>query len=297
MASSILQFLLTGLTVGAVYALIALGIQIAYSATGIVNFAQGHLVMIGTFLAFTMLESWGLPIAVTGIVCVGIMAVAGILLDVAGFRLIRSREKQLPAVMLTLGVAIAAEGTAIALWGHDARFVVPFSGTYDAIQIGPAAISPQAPFVWVGTTILLAAMYVAYQRTLWGKAQRAAAVDQVGAQSVGIDLKRTRTTALAVGAGLAGAAGFLIAPLTAAKAELGIPFVLAGFAGAMVGGLSTPVGAILGGLAIGVAQSVGGGLLGSAFRDPIVYVSIILILFLRPQGLFGTPLELAASES
>ncbi len=284
MLDQLLQFLVTGITVGSTYALVGLGFALIYNASDVVNFAQGEFVMLGAMTAIALLAA-GLPLPLAAGVATLLTVLVGLLLE----RFAIEPALGAPVVttiIITIGAAIFLRGVAMLLWGKDFHSLPAFSGT-TPIQLGGATLLPQS--LWVlGLTVLLVTLVRAFlNRTLLGKALLACSFNRAAAQLVGINVRVMLRLAYGLSAGLGALAGILIAPITFSSYEAGVMLGLKGFSAAIVGGIGNPMGAVVGGLLLGVLESLGAGLLSSGYKDAIAFLFVLMVLFFEPTGLFG----------
>ncbi len=284
MFDQIVQFLATGITVGSTYALVGLGFALIYNASDVVNFAQGEFVMLGAMLAIALLTAgWPLPLA--AIAATLLTVLAGLLLE----RFAIEPSAGAPVVstiIITIGAAIFLRGVALLLWGKDFHALPPFSGD-TPLHLGGATLLPQSLWVLGMTVLLVGLVHVFLNRTLLGKALLACSFNRAAAQLVGINVKVMLRLAYGLSAGLGALAGILIAPITFSSYEAGIMLGLKGFSAAIVGGIGNPMGAVAGGLLLGVLESLSAGLISSGYKDAIAFLFVLMVLFLRPTGLFG----------
>ena len=277
-----LQYLISGLTNGAIYALIALGFVIIYHATTIINFAQGEMVMLGALSAISIHHLYpSLPLAFLGGVI--LVTLVGILFERLALRPVKD-PNPLTLIIITVGGGVFIKGVAMLLWGKEAYSLPSFSG--DApFHLGTATLLPQNLWVFGLTGVVLLAMEVFFRRTLVGKAMRACAYNPRAARLVGISQGRMVQLSFALSAALGAGAGILIAPLTLGVYDMGTMLGLKGFCAAIMGGLGSSFGGVLGGLILGVAESLATGFISSGYRDAVAFFLLLLVLFLRPQGL------------
>jgi branched-chain amino acid transport system permease protein len=280
------QILLTGMAIGATYALVAMGFNLIHNATGIVNFAQCEFISLGGLLLFSLGRLLGLPVVLAFPLAVAAVTLVGVLVERGVIRPARSRET-LVLVFLTIGVSGVLRGVAQQVWGTDNVGVPAFSGEAPIRLPGGAVLVPQ--HLWI-VAIALASMLllqVFFQRTLTGKAMRAAAADRRAAALVGIPVERMVMLAFALAGALGAVAGTIIAPLSTASYDTGIMLGLKGFAAAILGGYGHFAGAVLGGLLLGVLEALTAGLIASQYKDAVAFCLLLLVLFLRPSGLLG----------
>ena len=285
LTSQILQYGLSGITVGAIYAIIALGFSLIFNAVEIVNFAQGEFVMLGAMLAVCLLSASGAPMMIAVPVAIVVVALVGAILGKAAVHRLQ-KSSPISLIITTIGASIFFKGCAMLLWGKDALPLPAFSKG-DSVNIGGAAIVPQSLWVFAITAIMVIGVYLFYGRTTIGKAMRAVAVNKHGARLVGINVNQMIVWAFGISAGLGAVGGIIIAPITMASYDMGTMLGLKGFCAAILGGLGSSGGAVAGGLILGVLESLGAGLVSSAYKDAIAFVIMLLILFVRPTGLFG----------
>jgi branched-chain amino acid transport system permease protein len=282
--ADLLQYLTSGLTNGAIYALIALGFGIIYNTTTIINFAQGEMVMLGALAAISIYHGYpSLPLAFAGGVI--IVTAVGLALERLALRPVKD-PNPITLIIITVGGAVFIKGIAMLLWGKEAYPLPPFSG--DApLHLGPATIMPQNLWVIGLTGLLVLALEAFFRLTLAGKAMRACAYNTRAARLVGISAGRMVQFSFGLAAALGAGAGILIAPLTLGVYDMGTMLGLKGFSAAIIGGLGSLGGGVLGGLLLGVVEALSCGLISSGYRDAVAFLLLLLVLFLRPQGLVG----------
>lgn len=280
--ASLLQYLISGLTNGAIYALVALGFVIIYHATTIINFAQGEMVMLGAMCAISIYQVYpSLPVAFLG--GVALVTLVGILFERLALRPVKD-PSPIVLIIITVGGGVFFKGVAMLLWGKEAYSFPSFSGEAP-FHLGGATLLPQNLWVLGLTAVVLLALEAFFRLTLVGKAMRACAYNPRAARLVGISQGRMVQLSFALSAGLGAAAGILIAPLTLGVYDMGTMVGLKGFCAAILGGLSSSFGGVLGGLILGVAESLATGLISSGYRDAVAFFILLVVLFLRPQGL------------
>ena len=284
MFEQLFQFLVTGITVGSLYALVGLGFALIYNASDVVNFAQGEFVMLGAMIAIALLDA-GMPLLLAASAATLLTIVAGLLLERFAIEPAKGASV-VTTIIITIGAGIFLRGVALLLWGKDFHSLPPFSGD-TPIQLGGATVLPQS--LWVlGITVLLVALVRAFfNRTLLGKALLACSFNRIAAQAVGINVRVMLRLAYGLSAGLGALAGILIAPITFSSYEAGIMLGLKGFSAAIIGGIGNPMGAVAGGLLLGVLEALGAGLISSGYKDAIAFLFVLMVLFFKPTGLFG----------
>jgi branched-chain amino acid transport system permease protein len=284
MAGSWLQFVASGLTAGAIYALVALGFSIIYNASGAINFAQGEFVMIGGMSAVTLL-ALGLPLLAALPLAVLAAVVVALLVEKLAIEPAR-HAGAVTLIIITIGVAMFLRGLAQLLWGKGVHRLPAFSREQPIEWLG-ATILPQSLWVMGGAALAVVALSWFYGHTLLGKAMRATSHNRMAAQLVGINTRGVLFASFGLAAALGALGGVLIAPIAFTSYDTGIMLGLKGFAAAMLGGLGSFAGAVLGGLVLGLLEGLGAGLLSSSYKDAIAFVVILAVLFLMPGGLLG----------
>lgn len=284
MSAPLVQFLLAGLTVGAIYALVALGFSLIYNASHVINFAQGEFVMIGG-MATVSLAGAGLPLAPAALGAVALAALIGLVL--VRFAVEPARGASVVTlIIITIGAAILMRGLATIVWDKRIHALPAFSGE-TPIQFAGATLLPQSLWVIGVAALAVAALWAFFNRTLAGKAILAVSHNRLAAQLVGISVRRVLLVSFALSAALGALAGILVAPITFTSWDVGVMLGLKGFAAAILGGLGSGPGAVLGGLTLGLLESLGAGYLSSAYKDAIAFVVMIAVLVLMPGGLLG----------
>jgi branched-chain amino acid transport system permease protein len=279
-----LQFAFSGLTVGAVYALVALGFTLIYNASDVINFAQGEFVMLGG-LATVFLSAAGIPLPLAALLSVLLATLVG--LGLHRFAIETSRgASAVSLIMITIGASIFLRGAAQVIFDKRYHSLPPLFGD-TPIHFGGAAILPQSLVVLAGAVVILVILWAFIERTLFGKAVLATAANRLAARLVGIDTRRTVGFSFAVSAAIGAVAGFLITPITLTSYNIGTLLALKGFAAAMLGGIGNALGAVIGGLMLGLLEAFAAGYVSSQYKDAVAFIVILVVLFARPQGLFG----------
>ncbi len=284
MDSAWLQFIASGLTAGAIYALVALGFSIIYNASGAINFAQGEFVMIGGMSAVTLLAV-GLPLALAVTLAIVVAVLVALLVEKLAIEPARDADT-VTLIIITIGVSLFLRGLAQLVWDKGVHRLPAFSGE-QPLQFLGATLLPQSLWVMGGTAVAVAALSAFYGRTLMGKAMLATSYNRVAAQLVGIPTRGVLFASFGLAAALGALGGVLIAPIAFTAYDTGIMLGLKGFAAAMLGGLGSFGGAVLGGLLLGLLEGLGAGFISSAYKDAIAFVVILVVLFLMPGGLLG----------
>ncbi|WP_186394751.1 branched-chain amino acid ABC transporter permease [Stappia sp. TSB10GB4] len=280
----LLQFCVSGLTVGAVYALVALGFTIIYNASDVVNFAQGEFVMIGGMTTvFATAAGVPLPLAALGAVLVAM--VVGLLLHRLAIEPARGASP-VTLIIITIGASIFLRGLAQVVFDKQFHSLPAFSGN-TPIRFGGAAILPQSFWVLGGAAVIVVLLWAFFNRTLIGKAVLATAANRLAARLVGINTSFVMGLSFVMSAAIGAIAGILVTPITLTSYDVGMLLALKGFAAAMLGGMGNPLGAVVGGLAVGLLEALGAGYISSTYKDAIAFIVILIVLFALPGGLFG----------
>jgi branched-chain amino acid transport system permease protein len=285
MMSDLLQFALSGLTVGAVYALIALGFTIIYNASEVVNFAQGEFVMLGGMGTVFAYQA-GIPLLAAALLAIMATAAVGILFN----RLAIETARNAPVVSLiiiTIGASILIQGAAQIVFGKQIYRSPSFSGD-EPIRVLGASILPQSLWVICGAFTVFVGLWLFFTRTLMGRAVLATSNNRLAAQLVGINTNFVMTLSFGLSAAIGAFAGVLVSPITLTSYQVGVPLALKGFAAAMLGGMGNPKGALVGGILLGLLESFTAGYVTSHYKDAVAFVVILVLLSVKPQGLFGS---------
>lgn len=283
---TILQLIVSGLTVGAIYALVAIGFTLIYRASGIFNFAQGEFFMLGGMLTGIAMASYGLSYLSAAILACAITVVFGLGIFLLGINRARSASP-IQLLILTIGASLFARGLASAVLGRD--FVrLPQLLTLDVWRVGGVVIQTQAIVVIVGAFLIVSAMGIFLSRTLSGKAIVAVASNTVGAQLMGINRVMIVSFCFGLSAFIGALGGILATPITLTSYDSGVMLAIKGFTGAMLGGTGRLYGPVVGGLLVGLMEAFGAGFISSLYKDALALVVLLLVFALFPQGLFGS---------
>ena len=281
----LMQFAVSGVTAGSIYALVALGFTLVFNATGIINFAQGQFVMLGGLIATTFANTLGWPLALAVVVAIVLTTAIGAAMEALTIRPMRGRSV-FTLIMITLGMSIIFEAAALLIWGTDPIFLPSFSGDSPIFLFG-ATLQPQMLWVLGGAIVAMAALQAFYRYTIFGQAMLACSINADGAASVGINRGRMVMVAFSLAAALGALGGVLIAPITSTSYSIGLLMALKGFSAAIIGGMGSSLGAVIGGIGLGLAEAFGTGLISSGYKDAIALGLLIVFLVFRPEGLLG----------
>jgi branched-chain amino acid transport system permease protein len=278
------QYLVSGFSTGAIYALIGFGFAIIYNSTSIINFAQGEFVMLGGMLSFFFQTSLKLPLALAIILAIIAATAIGALFERLAIRPLKSATP-LSMVIITIGGSILIRGLTMLLLGKDTHSIPAFSGN-EPLYLAGATILPQHLWIFGVTLLTILGNKLFFSYTITGKAMRACACNRKAASLVGVDVNRMVLFSFILSSAMGAMAGIIIAPLTMTAYDVGIMLGLKGFCAAIIGGMSSGFGTVIGGLLLGILESLGAGLISSGYKDAIAFIILLLILFVRPQGLF-----------
>jgi branched-chain amino acid transport system permease protein len=281
----ILQFLVSGLTTGSTYALIAIGFSIIHNATGIVNFAQGEFVMLGGMFMITFYSFLKIPILLSFFLTVVAVVAVGMLLERGPLRHAKSKEV-LILVMITVAASIVIKALSMIFWGKNPMTLPPFSGETPYILLG-AAVMPQSIWIFGITVFVVAGLNYFFKRTLTGKAMRAVAASRRSAILTGIPVDRMIFLSFSLSGALGAVAGIILTPITTTSYDVGVMLGLKGFSAAILGGYGSMPGAVIGGFLLGVLESLGAGLISSEYKDALAFLVLLMVLFFKPSGILG----------
>ncbi len=286
MHAAFLQYLLSGATVGSIYGLAGLGFAVIFNATQVINFAQGEFVMLGGMLAVFSIRWGGLPLPAAVGLAIAVTTLIGVLVDRLTIRPVRSRSP-LTLIIITIGVSILLRGIVMLSFGKDTYALPAFSGGTPILIYG-ASLLPQS--LWVGgvTAATLLGMKAYFDHTIFGKAMLACACDRKAAALVGISVETMVTLSFALSALVGALGGVILAPITLTSYDVGILLGLKGFAACILGGLGNPFGAVAGGVILGILESLAAGFISSGYKDAVAFLILLVLLFFRPTGLFGS---------
>ena len=276
--------LASGLELGAIYALTALAVHLLFQGTGLINFAQGHFVMLGTMLYWTFAVKFELHAVPAGMLTVVAVAAIGWIAYVMVLKPAKD-AKMLMLIIATIGIAYIIQTACQFIWGPQPK-AVPSPISPSAIGTGHALIEPQTILIVAGASAALAGVYLYFTRTLGGLAMLASAQNPKGGLVIGVQSQVTAKNLWVLAAAMSAFAGVLASPIVGARFDSGMSFTLLAFASAVLGGIGSAVGVVLGGLFIGLLQALVAGYWSSTYREAFVFGAFLLILVVRPWGLF-----------
>ncbi len=284
----LIQQVLNGLTMGSIYALLAIGVTMIYKAMGMLNFAHGDTMMIGAFVCLTLTKT-GLPLAVAIVITIPLTAGLGFLLERFLYR--RLEYSSFTNLLIaTVGASFVMRNSSIVVWGTNPQLFPSIFST-DPIDLGGFLILPQSIGIIVISALIAVLLQLFFYRTRSGKCMRAAATDAEGAAMMGINVAKTRFLTFGISAAFAAVAGILLAPMSYARVDMSVLVGLKAFAAAILGGFGNLVGAMVGGLILGLVESLGATYISTAYKDILSFLVLFLVLYFKPSGLFAKRLE------
>jgi branched-chain amino acid transport system permease protein len=288
------QYLVAGLTYGIIYSIVAIGFKIIYNTTGIINFAQGEFVMLGGMTAVTLYGFMPLPLAIAGAVLITMLI--GALIEVVFIRWLVS-PSVLRMIIITIGISIITREIALHVWDEKVRALPYFTGTaVSSISIGEVHISPQVLWVVGVCSFVVIVLNFFFSYTLLGRQMRACSSNRNAARLCGISAKNMVTLSFVLSAGIGALAGCIVSPITYVQYDSGTGLAIKGFTVAVLGGLGNSMAAVAAGIILGVLESFSIWIMPTAYKDAISISILLLILFVRPGGIFGNKEALSLKE-
>ncbi|MEE8315494.1 MAG: branched-chain amino acid ABC transporter permease [Syntrophobacteria bacterium] len=285
LTGQLIQYLFTGVTVGSIYAMVAVGFNIIYNVTDIINFAQGEFVMLGGLIMVFFTVTAKLPLPLAFVLTVAAVTGVGVLMERFTINPLKNASV-LTMIIVTIAVSILFKGIAMFVWGKDPYIFPPFSGSKPLFFYG-AAIQTQALWVLFMTAVMVVLMTIFYKKTRYGKAMLACADNPEAARLVGIKVNIMILISFALSAAIGAVAGAVITPISLMEYDRGALLALKGFGAAVLGGLGSFYGAVVAGIFLGIIESMCAGLVSSGYKDAVALILLLLVLYVRPSGLFG----------
>jgi branched-chain amino acid transport system permease protein len=280
-----LQLLFTGLGIGSIYALVALGFVLIYRATNVVNFAQGDFAMLGAFSMVVLCIDLELPYWLGILITLVAMLLFGALFNFAVYYPLRNRGFQ-PVMISTIGASILLENGVLAAYGPRPQTLPSFFSS-PGFSIGPIFFDSQYLLILGVTMVMVTIQYLFFERTLLGKKMQATSQDKEMASLLGIPVATMTMLTFVYSSALGGLAGILVAPILFVSVGMGSSIALKAFAASIIGGFGNVTGAIVGGLALGVVETFGAAYISVPYKDAFAFIVLVVFLLFRPQGLFG----------
>jgi len=280
------QYLFAGITYGSIYGIVAIGFNIIYNATGIINFAQGEFVMLGAMSAISLLQWMPLPLAVA--LAVLITMVVGGLIEMVFIRWL-DNPSVLRMIIITIGLSILIREVALHIWGESIRSLPYFVGNeITALSLGPVRISPQVLWVIFTCAVMVIGLSLFFRVTPVGREMRACSANRTAAVLCGINTRNMVTLSFMLSAGIGALAGCVMSPITYTQYDSGTSLAIKGFTVAILGGLGNSAGAVAAGLLLGIIEAFSVAVVPLAFQDAIAITILLVILFVRPHGIFAS---------
>jgi branched-chain amino acid transport system permease protein len=284
--SQFLQYLFAGITYGIIYAIVAIGFNIIYNTTGIINFAQGEFLMLGGMISISLLHFMPMPVAIA--LAVVITMIVGALIEIVFIRWIEN-PSVLRMIIITIGVSILVREASLHIWGESVRALPYFVGSaVTSVSILGTRISPQVLIVIGVCSVVVVFLSFFFKFTSIGREMRACAANRRAATLCGINVKNMVTFSFMLSAGIGALAGAVMSPITYSQYDNGTGLAIKGFTVAIMGGLGNSMGAVAAGLMLGLIEAFSISVLPLAFQDAVAIAILLIILFLRPHGLFGS---------
>ena len=284
-ASQYVQYGLSGVTVGSIYAIVAIGFNIIYNATGIINFAQGEFLIVGAMTAISLYAIMPLPAAI--VLAVVLTMLLGGLIELVFIRPARNASV-LRIIVITIGVSILLREGMLHVWDEKVRALPYFTGTgTSTVTLLGAHVSPQVLWVLGVSAVIVVALTFFFRSTRTGRAMRACADDRMAARLCGINEHAMVTLSFMLSAGIGALAGCVISPVTQTQYDMGAPLAIKGFTVAVLGGLGNSMAAVAAGLLLGLLEAFMVSQFQVAYKDAVSIVVLLLVLVLRPTGLFA----------
>ena len=291
MSELLAQAIVSGVAVGCIYGLVGIGFCVIFNSSGIVNFAQGAFVMLGGILTFVFQQDVHLPLPLAAIAAVAVTAACGAAFQICVVRPLHRRQTAVFIVMLaTLALSIIVENTVLHTVGDQPVSFAPFTPG-EPLTLGPVVIDRQILWMVGGSLLLVLVLRLVYRFTLFGKAMKACAINPEVASVLGIPVQRMIAYSFALSAGFGAIGGILITPTQYTAYHIAVPFSVTGFIAAVIGGLGNPLGAFVGGVIVGVLQAYAVLFFSAGYKDIVAFSVLLIFLFLRPAGLFGSLVE------
>jgi branched-chain amino acid transport system permease protein len=280
------QYLFAGISYGVIYAIVAIGFNIIYNTTGIINFAQGEFVMLGGMISISLLQFVPLPVAIA--LAVVITMLVGALIEIVFIRWL-DRPSVLRMIIITIGLSILIREVALHIWGESIRSLPYFVGNeLTTVSFGAVRISPQVLWVVGVCGIMVLGLSLFFKMTSVGREMRACSANRTAAVLCGINTRNMVTLSFMLSAGIGALAGCVMSPITYTQYDSGTSLAIKGFTVAILGGLGNSMGAVAAGILLGVIEAYSVAVVPLAFQDAISIAILLIILFVRPYGIFGS---------
>jgi branched-chain amino acid transport system permease protein len=280
------QYLFAGITYGSIYAIVAIGFNIIYNTTGIINFAQGEFVMLGGMISISLLQYMPMGVAIAAAVLVTMLI--GAVIEMVFIRWLDS-PSVLRMIIITIGISILLRESALHIWGESIRSLPYFYGNeITTFSLGSVHISPQVVWVILACSVMMAGLSLFFKSTPIGREMRACAANRTAALLCGINTRNMVTLSFMLSAGIGALAGCVMSPITYTQYDSGTSLAIKGFTVAILGGLGNSMAAVAAGLLLGIIEAFSVSVVPLAFQDAISIAILLLILFVKPHGIFGS---------
>ena len=286
-----LDNLINGLSLGSIYAIIALGYTMVYGIAKMLNFAHGDVIMVGAYIAFCGLQYWGLPPVLAILVAMAVCTVLGITIEGLAYRPLR-QAASLAVLITAIGMSYLLQNTALMIWGANPKFFPPTFINSSILHIGGLSIASATIYTILANVVIMIVLTLFTAKTKMGKAMRCVSEDRGAAELMGINVNRTISVTFAIGSALAAIAGVLLCSSypTLQPTTGSMPGIKA-FTAAVFGGIGSIPGAMLGGVLLGVIEIFGKAYISTELGDAIVFAVLIVVLLVKPSGLLGKPVR------
>jgi len=284
--TDLLQFIFMGLQRGSIYAMVAMGFNMIYNSTGIINLAQGEFVVLGGLMMVTLTMGLNLSIPFALMITVIFVTVIGILMERFTINPVKS-PTVLRLIIITVAVSILLKGVAMCFWGKESHYMRHFTGT-EPFEIMGATILPQTLWIIGILLVIVVGFALFFNFTMTGKSMRACSINRDAARLAGINDRNMVMLSFALSAGIGAVAGSIITPIIQMDYARGALLGIKGFGAAVVGGLGNSFGAVVAGLLIGIVEALGGGYISTHYMDAFALLILLVVLFIRPSGIFGS---------
>ena len=295
--SFIIDLLIIGISVGMVYALVAIGISLIYSGLDIVHFAHGEIYMIGAFIGLTLYKTLGLNFLIAFALAVVLTGLVGIMIERLFYRRLTSggggyTVAGMGMVIVGFGMSIVLQNVAFVIWGPKP---LPFNVAFGMpVEIGSLALPMSYVWIIITAIVLMIVLNFILKRTMIGLAMRAVAYNKDIAYLSGVNVPLMISMIFGIACALGGAAGILIAPINYVQVQMGIGILIKAFAAAVVGGFGSLPGAVIGGILVGIIESLGAAFISGTYKDVYAFVLLIVIMMIKPSGILGVPIKIKA---
>ncbi|MFP4225288.1 MAG: branched-chain amino acid ABC transporter permease [Desulfobacterales bacterium] len=284
--TDIIQFMVLGVQRGAIYAMVAMGFNIIYNATGIINFAQGEFVVLGGLMMVTLTMALNLALPLAFILTVIVVTAVGILMERLTINPVKT-PSVLRLIIITIAVSILLKGAAMIIWGKGSHYMNHFTEA-PPIEFMGAYILPQTLWILGILICVVVGLMVFFNYTMIGKCIRACAINRDAARLAGINDRKMVMLSFALSAGIGAIAGIIITPIIQMDYGRGALLGLKGFGAAVLGGLGNSMGAVVAGVLLGILEAIGAGYISSHYMDAMALLILLIVLFIKPSGIFGS---------